>query len=240
MKALVEVRLEQLLIGQPRPFGPNGEPSAIDKHAVGRPLWLGQAGFAGDGQGDPRHHGGSEKAVHHYPAEHYAAWCRELPEVAQAALQPGGFGENLSTTGLTEASLCIGDQWRLGEALLEVSQPRKPCWKLNQRFGLPDMARRVQASGRIGWYYRVLQPGLVAPDALLERLERPHPDWPLARLPEILWGERSDREALAAMADLAALAPAWRDPARRRLASGGIEPSFTRLTTPVTRDGPTG
>lgn len=233
MKIPVKARLELLLIGQTRPFGPNGEPSAIDKRPVDRPLWLGQTGFASDQQGDPRHHGGLEKAVHHYPAEHYAAWRRELPKKAHAALQPGGFGENLSTTGLTEANLCIGDRWRLGEALLEVSQPRKPCWKLNQRFGLPDMARRVQASGRVGWYYRVLQPGAVAPGALLELLERPHPDWPLARLLDTLYGAAPDRETLAAMAALEVLAVAWRQPARHRLEDDRLENSGQRLKTPA-------
>lgn len=237
MKAPVKLRLEQLLIGQIRPFGPNGEPSAIDKRPVGQPLWLGPAGFTDDQQGDPRHHGGSEKAVHHYPAEHYAAWRRELPTAAHPALQPGGFGENLSTTGLTEANLCIGDRWRLGEALLEVAQPRKPCWKLNMRFGLPDMARRVQASGRIGWYYRVLHPGLVAPDALLERLERPHPDWTLARLLVAVFGPAPDRETLAAMAALKVLAMAWRKPAQHLLDSGRLEESRQRLNTPAPHQG---
>ena len=233
MKTPLKVPVGRLRIGQTRPFGPNGEPSAIDKHTVDRSLWLGRTGFADDQQGDPRHHGGTEKAVHHYPAEHYAYWRRELRATAHATLHPGGFGENLSTTGLTEATVCIGDRWRLGEALLEVSQPRKPCWKLNVRFVLPDMARRVQTSGRIGWYYRVLQPGPVEPGTTLALLERPHPDWPLVRLLEILWGDRSDHEALAEMADLTALAPAWRDPAGRRLASDEIEASTARLVTPA-------
>lgn len=241
MKTPLRVRVGQLRIGQTRSFGPNGEPSAIDKRTVDRTLWLGRTGFADDQQGDPRHHGGTEKAVHHYPAEHYADWRRELPATVHTTLQPGGFGENLSTSGLTESTVCIGDRWRLGEALLEVSQPRKPCWKLNVRFGLADMARRVQASGRIGWYYRVLQPGPVEPDTPLELLERPHPDWPLARLLETLWDAQGDHKALAEMASLTVLAPAWRDPARRRLVSGEIEASTARLVTPtVGGDDPAG
>jgi len=232
MSAPMVVTIARLLIGQTRPFGPNGEPSAIDKHPVDQPLWLGQTGFAGDQQGDRRHHGGMEKAVHHYPAEHYAAWRSALPASAHAVLRPGGFGENLSTTGLSEATLCIGDRWRLGEALLEVSQPRKPCWRLNQRFGLPDMARLVQASGRIGWYYRVLQPGMVEPGSMLRLLERPHPDWPVARLLDALYSATPERETLTAIAALEVLALSWREPALRRLASGSVEENGQRLNTP--------
>ncbi|MDP2058036.1 MAG: MOSC domain-containing protein, partial [Thiobacillus sp.] len=151
-----------LLIGQARAFGPNGEPSAIDKHGVATPLRLSVTGFLGDEQGDPSRHGGPDKAVHHYPFEHYAAWCRELPDLAEH-FRPGGFGENISTTGLTEQNVCVGDQFSLGTAHIQVAQARQPCWKLGVRFGIPDMPRHVQASARTGWYYRVLEAGVVTP-----------------------------------------------------------------------------
>lgn len=222
-------------IGRALPFGPNGEPSAIDKQPVTHALMLGMNGFEGDEQGDRRHHGGPEKAVHHYPEEHYAAWRIDLPEVRAEAFRAGAFGENLVTTGLTEANVCIGDVFRLGAARIQVSQARQPCWKLNLRSGIPDMARRVQDSGRTGWYYRVLETGVVAPGAMLQLLERPHPDWPLARLLLHLHKDPLNPDALAAIAALDSLASSWRELAQRRLDSGRIEDWSQRLTTPALR-----
>ena len=143
----------------PEPFGPRGQPSAIAKQPVAS-QYLDYTGFDSDQQGDPVHHGGPQKAVHHYAFEHYAAWQRELKAIDGVRnLAIGGFGENLSTLGLTEANVAIGDIFTLGDAVIQVSQPRQPCWKLGVRFNLAGMARKVQASGRTGWYYRVLQPG---------------------------------------------------------------------------------
>jgi MOSC domain-containing protein YiiM len=225
--------LRELRIGRTRAFGPNGEPSAIDKQAVATPLWLGPDGLVGDEQGDPRHHGGPEKAVHHYAAEHYAAWQTALPQESAACLQPGAFGENVSTLGLTETNVCVGDVFRLGGATVQVSQARQPCWKLNLRFGLPDMAARVQHSGRTGWYYRVLEAGAVAPGDAFTLIERPCPDWPLARMLHFLFVEPLDRAALQAIAALSALSPSWRDLAARRLESNQVESWSGRLSTPT-------
>ena len=220
-------------IGRALPFGPNGEPSAIDKQPVTHALTLGVNGFEGDEQGDRRHHGGPEKALHHYPGEHYTAWRLDLPEAPAEAFRSGAFGENLVSAGLTEANVCIGDVFRLGAARIQVSQARQPCWKLNLRFGIPDMARRVQDSGRTGWYYRVLETGEVAAGAVLQLLERPHPDWPLARLLFQLYEDPLNLDALAAMATLDSLASSWRELAQRRMDSGRIEDWSQRLTTPA-------
>jgi MOSC domain-containing protein YiiM len=233
VNALPPVAAVQLRVGRARPFGPNGEPSAIDKHPVVHPLRLTVNGFAGDQQGDRRHHGGPEKAVHHYPEEHYAAWRLGLPKLQAERFQAGAFGENLGTFGLTEANVCVGDVFRLGAVLVQVSQARQPCWKLNLRFGIPDMSRRVQDSGRAGWYYRVLESGEVAPGAALRLIDRPHPGWPLARLLFHLYEDPLNVRALAAMAALDSLSPSWRELAQRRLASGQIEDWSRRLTTPA-------
>jgi len=223
----------QLLVGRARPFGPNEEPSAIDKHPVVRPLKLTVNGFEDDEQGDRRHHGGPEKAVHHYPGEHYAAWRLELPDLQAERFQVGAFGENIGTVGLTEANICVGDVFRLGTALIQVSQARQPCWKLNLRFDIPDMSLRVQDSTRTGWYYRVLETGEVKPGATLCLLERPQPDWPLSRLLCCLYGDPLNLRALAAIVTLGNLSASWRELAQRRLASGQIEDWSRRLTTPV-------
>ncbi len=221
-----------LRVGRAVAFGPNGEPSAIDKHAVLQPLRLDVRGLAGDEQADRRHHGGPEKALHHYAARHYAFWRRECRMVPESRFAPGAFGENLSTVVLTEDEVCVGDTFRLGGALVQVSQARQPCWKLNLRFGLADMARRVQASGRTGWYYRVLEPGDVAPGDPLEFIARPHPDWSLSRLLHHWYVDPLNRPALEAIAGLEALSPSWRELAGRRLECGQVEDWFRRLLTP--------
>ena len=135
--------LHALLTGKVKPLGKRGAPSGIAKTPVKDPIMLGPTGFEGDAQGDTKHHGGPEKAVHHYPFDHYAAWTSEIGPHARLA-EPGAFGENLSTLGLTEDVVAIGDIFSLGSAVLQVSQGRQPCWKLNERFEIPDMARRVQ------------------------------------------------------------------------------------------------
>lgn len=108
-----------------------------------------QTGLAGDEQGDKKNHGGRDKAIHAYPVSHYPIWAAEHPSLA-ASFQTGSFGENLVVEGVIEVDICLGDRWRIGDALCEVSQGRQPCWKLNVRFGVPDMAVRVQRSGRTG------------------------------------------------------------------------------------------
>ncbi|WP_228144992.1 MOSC domain-containing protein, partial [Acinetobacter baumannii] len=92
---------------------------------------------------------------------------------------PGAFGENLSTVGLTEENICMGDILSCGTTVLEVSQTRQPCWKLDDRLGTKGAALEMQRSGKVGWYYRVLEPGVIEAGATLNLLERPHPEWQL-------------------------------------------------------------
>lgn len=224
-------RVAELRIGHPRPFGPQGQPSAIDKWAVDGPLAAMANGLAGDRQGDTRHHGGPDKALHAYPAAHHPVWAAELPERADL-FRPGGFGENLVVEGATEADICHGDRWRIGEVLLEVSQARLPCWKLNVRFDVRDMARRVQTSGRTGWYFRVLEPGQIAPGDRASLAERPHPDWSLDRVSRVLYRDTLDGAALEALAALPGLPEPLRKLARRRIDSGRVEDWRLRLETP--------
>ncbi len=137
--------------------------SAIDKHEAGHPLWCSFSGLEGDEQSDKRHHGGPDRALHYYPADHYPWWktwqtALGLP-APRASWQPAAFGENLSGLGLTEAQACIGDVYRLGAALVQISQPRSPCFKLNQRFGYSHLSQVMQLTGRCGWLLRVLEEG---------------------------------------------------------------------------------
>ncbi len=209
-------RLLTLRVGKIQPFGASSQSSAIAKLPVDRPLMVDALGLAEDQHADSVHHGGIDKALHHYPAEHYAVWAAELPQQAEL-FDIGGFGENISTQGLTEDSVCLGDVFQVGSATLQVSQGRNPCWKLNQRFGVPDMVRRVQDSGRTGWYYRVLTAGSIAPEDALTLIERPLPEWSLTRLFSVLHAAHPDRHALNELAESSLLAASWREKARRRL-----------------------
>ena len=113
-------------------------------------------GIDGDAQGDRTVHGGPEKAVYFYPLEHYATWEKLL---GSGPLSPGSFGENITTKGLLEADLCIGDILQIGTATLQVIQPRSPCYKLQIRFERPDMTALFFRQGKPGWYAAVLQEG---------------------------------------------------------------------------------
>ncbi len=212
----ISTALLALNSGRIRPLGPEGLPSGIDKRPLDGPVQVTRTGLAGDEQADRLHHGGPDKALHHYPAEHYAHWRRECPDRA-ALFVPGAFGENLCTYGLTEDTVCLGDVWQLGVVILQVSQGRQPCRRLNLRFDLPDMVERVQRSGRGGWYYRVLEPGLAGPGDHLRLRQRPHPEWSVRRLTATLVAAVPDRTDLAALVRLSALSDNWRERAARRL-----------------------
>jgi len=225
--ARIDIRIDELRTGKAVDFTRPGTRSAIAKARVDGTLAVGELGLSGDEQGDLRVHGGPDKAIHHYPHDHYAAWQAELGE--HPLLQAGGaFGENLSSTGLTEADICLGDRFDLGTAYVEVSQLRQPCWKLSDRFAVADMARRVQNTGRTGWYYRVLVPGHVAAGDRLVLRERAYPQWPLSRIAEVLYRRGVEPALLEEVLSLP-LVPSWRLLFERRLAQGQIESWDKRL-----------
>ena len=179
--------------------------SAIAKSALSGPVFLGQLGLAGDQVGDPRHHGGLHQAVLAYPAEHYRFWQEELGLDAG----PGGFGENLALMGLTEEEVCIGDVFELGEALVQVSQPRQPCHTLARRWTCPELINVVWQTARGGWYLRVLREGMVEAGQTLLRVQRPHPGWTVAR---VLWASQGTTAAEgSALAALEHLSLNWKE-----------------------------
>lgn len=205
--------------------------TGIHKHEVDY-AYLSENGLSNDEQGDKRHHGGPEKALHHFASDHYHRLQDQLPEPAAERCQPGAFGENLVTEGFTETDVCAGDTYKLGEAIIQVSQPRQPCWRLNLRFGIPDMSRRLQQGLRTGWYYRVLQPGRVRKEDTLILTERPHEDWPLSRILSVLYENTMDHKALATMAEMKELSPNLRHLAKQRLETHQVENWDGRLFGP--------
>lgn len=222
------VALIGLLIGNVAPLGARSVPSGIVKQSVHAPIFLAERGFHGDAQGDIQRHGGPEKAVHHYPFDQYQSWATELGH-QQLLTRPGAFGENISTYGLVETDVAVGDVFKLGSAVIQVSQGRQPCWKLNERFSNKAMAREVQRTGRTGWYFRVLQEGIVAPQDSLVLEDRVSPEWSIHRIWRTFYIDTMNRSELGAIAALPTLAQGWRDHAARRLLSGQVEEWSARL-----------
>lgn len=210
------VKLIEVRTGTVKPLGNAEVLSAIDKVARHGPVWLGPTGFEGDQQSDTENHGGLDKAALHYAAQHYDDWAREFPE-RSAICRPGGFGENLVSRGIDETSVCIGDRVRIGAVLVQVSQPRQPCFKLNLRFREPTISQRAEQSGRTGWFYRVLEPGLVAAGDSIEIVDRPHPAWSVRRVLHFLYDEPLDPGALGALSDLTWLSASMRALFHQRL-----------------------
>ena len=223
-----------VLKGATMPYGPKGRyRSAIAaKKPVSGPVTVTRNGITGDEQGNKVRHGGTEQALHQYPFEHYATWCAERPELAPHFSVPGAFGENISSTGMTEATVCVGDIYRCGTALLQVSRTRHPCWKLNVRFGDPRMSRRVQDSGRFGWYYRVLEEGAIAAGNRFVLDERPNPDWPISRLLHALFHDPLNYALLEQLAALPQLSYMSKNHVLKRLATRTLEDWTERMETP--------
>ncbi len=193
---------------------------------------VGTDGALGDEQADLVHHGGPEKALHHYPRDHYPRWAAWMPQEAASSAAfaaPGAFGENLSTTGLTESDVCLGDTFELGSTTIQVSQARQPCWKLDLRHGRRGVARRMQELRCTGWYYRVLTPGQISTGDRLVLVERPEPQWPLARLLTALFDRSAGPREWEAAAGLSTLSPGWRATFAERVAKRRVEDWTSRL-----------
>lgn len=207
----VDVPIHAILAGRIARFGDKGEPSAIAKTPLAGDVTVGFLGLEGDEQADLVHHGGPDKAIHHYPHDHYPFWQSELG--AHPLLEHyGAFGENIATTGLTESALSIGDRFRLGTAIVEVSQGRQPCWKLGHRFGNAKVPARVVATGRSGWYYRVIEPGTVSANERFTLLDRPFPQWTVELVFSLLIGGKGKTQPtlVKELASLPVLAENWR------------------------------
>ena len=201
--------------GTARPFN-GAELSAITKRPRDGAVQVLTEGLAPDEQADRRVHGGPEMALHLYPLDHHDWWRGEIGD-HPALDEPGGFGSNLAVSGLTEDMVHIGDRFRLGTALIEVSQPRQPCWKIEHRFGHKGMVARIIASGRSGWYFRVIETGEVAAGDSLERVATGAENWSVARVFRALVAGKATRDELAELAALATLAPKLREKASARL-----------------------
>ncbi len=216
---MIETTVDALLVGIPVHFRADGAISSIGSRVlVDRPVMLTSLGFAGDKVGDPMVHGGLDKAVHFYPVEHYAAWADDFrtahAEPHRLLQTLGGFGENIAASGMTEELVCIGDRFRISSALVEVSQGRQPCWKIDHHFGVKGMTAGVIRTGRSGYYFRVVEEGLVGPGDRIEQVERARHGWTVERAFQMLIGGLHKAEgadaALRELAGMEELAANWR------------------------------
>ncbi len=202
-------------VGPVGTIGPaGGTRSAFVKQRVDLPVAVSELGLAGDAQADLRVHGGPEKAVYVYPSEHYVAWTTAYPEHA-VLMRPGGMGENLSVFGLTEDTTMIGDVVRVGRAVLQVTQPRQPCFKLALRFNDRRLGQTMRQSGMSGWYVRVIEVGLVGAGDEVNLVERPNPEWPVRRFAEVMTRRTGTAAEFAELAEMPGLASVWREQARQ-------------------------
>lgn len=181
--------------------------TGIFKEPVSDPVMIDTLNLAGDKQADLTVHGGIEKAVYGYPAEHYEYWKKELPEVT---FLWGNFGENLTTEGLLEHTLCIGDVLRVGAAVLMVTQPRMPCYKLAIRFGRDDMIQRFLASGRSGFYFSVIEQGHVQAGSKVEVLSRDGNAVTVADITRLYLGRTRDAGLIQRATNASALPHSWK------------------------------
>lgn len=181
--------------------------TGIFKQPVEGRVRISKLNLAGDSQADLTVHGGEEKAVYAYPAEHYAYWRQELPEVR---FSWGMFGENLTTEGLSEDSLFVGDRLSIGASVLQVTQPRMPCYKIALRFDRDDMIKRFLLSGRSGFYFSVLEPGNVSAGQEIVVLHRDRGRVSVADISRLYLGQVRDPELFARAMNLSALPRNWK------------------------------
>ncbi len=161
----------------------------------------------GDQQADLSVHGGADKAIYVYPAEHYEPWQRELETTD---LPWGMFGENLTTQGLVEDTVVVGERWHVGQAVLIVTQPRQPCYKLSARFARDDILRRFVRSRRTGWYVAVLREGAIMAGDPIEEIERPADSLTVAAVADLMFAKAPDMAHLRLAATLPTLAEGLR------------------------------
>jgi MOSC domain-containing protein YiiM len=206
--------LDSVQVGVPKSYGFEDAADTHDKPwttgffktLVCGSVFVGATNLAGDGQADLKNHGGIDKAVLAYSADHYPKWRDEL---RKPDMPHGAFGENLTIAGLNEETVCIGDVFRIGTVTFEVSQPRQPCWKLARRWRMHELVGSVVRNGRTGWYLRVLEEGWIENQMAITLIERPNPSWPIARANQILHHHRTDLELTRGLADVPRLANSW-------------------------------
>lgn len=181
--------------------------SGFVKLPVAGPVLVTKNGVEGDKQADNRYHGGEDQAVLMYANQHYPAWQQELNH---PLISPGGFAENLTVDRLSEDSVCIGDQYQIGDVVLEVTSVRIPCWKITRRWQIPGLTERVRETGRTGWYARVLKPGTIESGQPVELIDQPNPEWTVLRAYRVYLDPAAQSTDKKDLANCQALSERWK------------------------------
>ena len=212
-----DMKLVSVSVGLPRVVMSNGDPvsTGIFKEPVAGRVMLRTLNLEGDRQADLAVHGGPSKAVYAYPSEHYEYWRDELPEVK---LPWGMFGENFTTAGLSESELNVGDKFRVGSAVVMVTEPRMPCYKLGIKFGRSDIVKRFLASERTGFYFAVLQEGEVGMGDPMELIERSKDSLKISDVTALYTHEKHNTGLLRRAIEVETLPDSWKSYFRHRLA----------------------
>jgi MOSC domain-containing protein YiiM len=210
------VKIVSIQVGRPRIVLSNGEPVSTGsyKEPVTGRIQVRTLNLDGDRQADLTVHGGPFKAVYLYPAEHYDYWRTELPEME---LPWGMFGENFTAEGFDERTTNIGDTFRAGSALVRVTQPRMPCFKLGIRFGRSDILRRFQNSGRTGFYLSVLEEGEVGAGDTMELIEKATNSVTVSDVTHLYSKDKYNVELLRRAIATTALTESWREHFQKQL-----------------------
>jgi MOSC domain-containing protein YiiM len=212
-----DMKLISVNVGLPRVVTSNGEPvsTGIFKEPVAGRLMLRTLNLDGDRQADLSVHGGPSKAVYVYPSEHYDYWKRELPEMK---LPWGMFGENFTSAGLFESEVNIGDKFRVGAAIVMVTEPRMPCYKLGIKFGRSDIVKRFLASERTGFYFAVLQQGEVGAGDAIEIIETSQDSLKVSDITALYTSQKHNVGLLRRAIEVTALPESWKNYFRHQLA----------------------
>jgi MOSC domain-containing protein YiiM len=203
------MRISSVNVGLPREVTWQGKlvTTGIFKEPVKGPVMLRTLNLDGDQQADLTVHGGVDKAVYAYPSEHYAYWRAELPGVD---LPWGMFGENLTTEGLREDAVYIGDRFRIGETEVTVTEPRMPCYKLGLKFGRADIIKRFLASRRTGFYFAVVREGMVGAGNAVDLIGREQQEISVADITRLYGFEKDDVKAMRRAIEVEALPESWK------------------------------
>lgn len=187
--------------------------SGIFKSKMIQPAMITKAGIVGDEQADLSVHGGPDKAICVYSVDHFDYWKSELG----IEFEVGAFGENFSVGEVLEKDVCIGDIFSSGDVILQVTQPRQPCWKLARRWNVKELPALVQKNGKTGWYLRVLQEGSLVAPTDIELVERPYPYWTITHANHIMHVDKKNKEEADALASIKFLSDSWKNTLKKRV-----------------------
>ncbi|PEQ98266.1 MOSC domain-containing protein [Bacillus cereus] len=215
-----EYQLLSLNIGLPKEvtYGGKVVHTGINKKQVKEPVYLSFVKFNGDGQADLVHHGGVDKAVCVYTGDHYPYWEKELNQ----DFVYGAFGENITVSGMSEEDVCIGDTFELGQAIVQVTQPRQPCFKLAKKYNIPKLPLYFQETGYTGFYFRVLKEGWVSSVDTLKRLQSDPKGVSVAFANRIMHKEKQNIEGVKRILEVNALSNSWRKSFEKRISGEEI------------------